>query len=120
MHQQTLALLRELESTLQRHSLWQTTPIDPSALNSRVPFCHDTMAFEQWLVDVCGNAELSEQQRQAKLLEWQVAPAARFSHPREEHLLPLHVCYGTAMRPCSDIYELSIANKQASMFLWNA
>ncbi|MCF7518111.1 class III extradiol ring-cleavage dioxygenase [Pseudoalteromonas sp. L21] len=78
------------------------------------------MAFEQWLVDVCGNAELSEQQRQAKLLEWQMAPAARFSHPREEHLLPLHVCYGTAMRPCSDIYELSIANKQASMFLWNA
>jgi uncharacterized protein YqcC (DUF446 family) len=49
MHQQTLALLRELESTLQRHSLWQTTPIDPSALNSSVPFCHDTMAFEQWL-----------------------------------------------------------------------
>jgi len=32
--------------------------------------------------------------------------------------LPLHVCYGAAMRPCSDIYELRIANKQASMFLW--
>ncbi|WP_417698713.1 DODA-type extradiol aromatic ring-opening family dioxygenase [Pseudoalteromonas lipolytica] len=77
------------------------------------------LAFEQWLVDVCGNTSLTEQQRHAKLLEWQMAPAARFNHPREEHLLPLHVCYGAASRPCSDIYELRIANKHASMFLWD-
>lgn len=49
MYQQTLALLRELQTTLQRHELWQTAAIDPAALNSSIPFCHDTMAFEQWL-----------------------------------------------------------------------
>lgn len=75
-------------------------------------------AFEQWLIDVCGDQQLTEQQRHQKLLDWQMAPAARYSHPREEHLLPLHVCYGAAMRPCSKTFELHIANKQASMYLW--
>ena len=29
-----------------------------------------------------------------RLVNWQEAPHARYVHPREEHLLPLQVCYG--------------------------
>ncbi|MBQ4831650.1 YqcC family protein [Pseudoalteromonas sp. MMG010] len=49
MHQQTHAYIVRLTSLLQQHKLWQTSPISPCALQSNVPFCHDTMAFEQWL-----------------------------------------------------------------------
>jgi len=35
-------------------------------------------------------------ERQRRLLDWQHAPSARLSHPREEHLLPLHVVAGAA------------------------
>lgn len=34
--------------------------------------------------------------RDAALLAWERAPAARESHPREEHLLPLMVAAGAA------------------------
>nr|WP_252731726.1 hypothetical protein [Psychrosphaera sp. F3M07] len=34
------------------------------------------------------------------LTHWHQAPAARYCQPREEHLLPLHVCYDLAQRPC--------------------
>jgi aromatic ring-opening dioxygenase catalytic subunit (LigB family) len=33
-------------------------------------------------------------QRDALFAEWQSAPYARFSHPREEHLAPLFVAAG--------------------------
>ena len=49
MYHQTQAYLTQLTALLKQHQLWQSEPIDPSALNSTVPFCHDTMAFEQWL-----------------------------------------------------------------------
>jgi aromatic ring-opening dioxygenase catalytic subunit (LigB family) len=35
-------------------------------------------------------------ERARALTEWAKAPAARFAHPREEHLLPLMVCAGAA------------------------
>lgn len=41
--------LAQLEDLLKQYQLWQNEPIDNYALNSTVPFCHDTMAFEQWL-----------------------------------------------------------------------
>lgn len=34
--------------------------------------------------------------RIAELAKWDRAPAARDAHPREEHLLPLHVVVGAA------------------------
>ena len=36
------------------------------------------------------------QQRLAKLVNWQHAPAARLAHPREDHLIPLMVVTGAA------------------------
>ncbi|MCP5159847.1 MAG: dioxygenase [Gammaproteobacteria bacterium] len=75
-------------------------------------------AFEQWLHDTCGNSEYSEEERTRRLNRWFEAPGARFCHPREEHLLPLHVCYGAALKPCSESLKLSIMHKESSMYVW--
>ena len=77
-------------------------------------------AFEAWLEDTCSNPGLSESERRNRLLNWGQAPGARFCHPREEHLLPLHVCYGATGRACSDSFQLRILGKLASMYLWRA
>jgi aromatic ring-opening dioxygenase catalytic subunit (LigB family) len=53
-------------------------------------------AFDEWLTDTLTSAGLTDVARQARLENWQAAPHGRFSHPREEHLLPLYVCFGAA------------------------
>jgi len=75
-------------------------------------------AFEQWLIDTCSSTSIDEQERGQRLENWQQAPFARYCHPREEHLLPLHVCYGVAKTACREYFELSIINKKSSMYLW--
>jgi 4,5-DOPA dioxygenase extradiol len=75
-------------------------------------------AFESWLLNTCSNPDINEAQRTQLLLNWQQAPFARYCHPREEHLLPLHVCYGLAHSACTEAFELKILNKKASMYLW--
>jgi len=49
--------------------------------------------FNDWLVDSCA---LAAPQRNQLLSDWERAPGARETHPREEHLLPLMVCAGAA------------------------
>lgn len=75
-------------------------------------------AFERWLVSTCSDKGISEDERTERFVAWESAPAARYCHPREEHLLPLHVCYGFAGAACSKAYELQILNKESSMYLW--
>lgn len=75
-------------------------------------------AFEYWLLKTCVDTDYSEAERQQLLVNWADAPGARFCHPREEHLLPLHVCYGLAQAPCTRHFSLEILNKKASMYLW--
>lgn len=75
-------------------------------------------SFEKWLQNVCADSELPEHRRRELLINWSDAPCARFCHPREEHLLPLHVCYGVSQTPCSELYEVTIMNKKSSMYLW--
>jgi len=50
-------------------------------------------AFDAWLD---GAVTSSAADRDAKLTAWSRAPSAREAHPREEHLLPLHVVAGAA------------------------
>ncbi len=76
------------------------------------------LEFEHWLIDTCANRDLEEGEREQRLVNWAQAPSARYCHPREEHLLPLHVCYGLAGRSCSEHFELEILNKKSSMYLW--
>jgi len=74
--------------------------------------------FEQWLINTCSNSDLDEAERISKLENWENAPFARYCHPREEHLLPLHVCYGVAKSACKKYVELNIFDKKSSFFLW--
>ncbi len=53
----------------------------------------DSQAFDTWLGDTC-TAEPAARSR--LLANWERAPSARASHPREEHLLPLMVVAGAA------------------------
>jgi len=75
-------------------------------------------AFEKWLQDVCAGDRYSEEMRRDLLVRWSEAPGARFCHPREEHLLPLHVCYGISQRRCMERFDLTVMNKMASMYMW--
>lgn len=77
-------------------------------------------AFEAWLIDTCASPLLDNAARRKRLVDWDKAPAARFCHPREEHLLPLHVCYGAAQSACNAFYELTILNKKSSIYLWSS
>ena len=42
-------LLLEIEAEMRRIDLWEDQPPAPQALQSLIPFCHDTLRFEQWL-----------------------------------------------------------------------
>jgi len=51
-------------------------------------------AFDAWLrASLLGTTPA---ERDAALLEWEHAPAARLAHPREDHLIPLMVAAGAA------------------------
>jgi aromatic ring-opening dioxygenase catalytic subunit (LigB family) len=50
----------------------------------------------RWLKQTM-SAGVSPEERRQRLENWErTAPHARFAHPREEHLLPLHVAIGAA------------------------
>lgn len=74
-------------------------------------------AFQNWLIEVCAGP-ISQSEREQFLIEWQKAPSARYCHPREEHLLPLHVCLGMADKPASTIFDDYILGKRGVAFLW--
>jgi len=74
-------------------------------------------AFQNWLIDCCTGA-LSESERERRLSAWEEAPHARYCHPREEHLLPLHVCAGMANKPARVIFDDNILGKRAVAFQW--
>lgn len=74
-------------------------------------------AFQNWLIEVC-TGSLSQAEREQRLLEWEKAPSARYCHPREEHLLPLHVCQGMADKPATVVFDDYILGKRGIAFLW--
>ena len=53
----------------------------------------ESLAFDNWLGE---SMMLEASKRDTQLVEWAKAPMARECHPREEHLLPLHVIAGAA------------------------
>lgn len=75
--------------------------------------------FESWLVGVMTSRQLSEKDRERKLINWLDAPGAKYCHPREEHLLPLHVCYGIAGAPADRVIEVEYMERTASMYVWS-
>lgn len=77
--------------------------------------------FNHWLVDTCSNKNLSYAERKALLQNWQQAPTARQCHPRPEHLLPLHVCFGISgseSAAAEVVFNKEVIGKSVSGFLW--
>ena len=54
----------------------------------------DAAQFDGWLRETLVESEPAR--RSERLLEWELAPAAREAHPQEDHLMPLHVVVGAA------------------------
>ncbi len=79
----------------------------------------ESMTFDRWLNEtVLSHTGATE----SALRGWATAPSARHCHPREEHLLPLHVCYGAAQAAgCSpiNIFRDVLLGAQVSGFLWD-
>ncbi|MGD8559061.1 MAG: class III extradiol ring-cleavage dioxygenase [Gammaproteobacteria bacterium] len=75
-------------------------------------------SFEHWLMETCSSESITEEERRQRLLHWDQAPGARYCHPRQEHLLPLHVCYGFARSPASEVFAFNIMGKKASAYRW--
>lgn len=75
-------------------------------------------AFEAWLRETCTSADFDETERTRRLVEWSQAPGAGWCHPREEHLLPLHVCYGAGAGPASQTFDDIVLQKRSSGYSW--
>jgi aromatic ring-opening dioxygenase catalytic subunit (LigB family) len=87
--------------------LWEG-PFQPDPAND---------AFQNWLIETC-TGPIAQSEREQRLIQWQKAPSARYCHPREEHLLPAHVCVGMADRPASLVFDDLILGKRSVAFLW--
>jgi len=77
-------------SGMTHHNL-QTMMKNMRGSNSTTPASE---RFDEWLTDVLTRA--TPETRERSLAVWDTAPDARRAHPREEHLLPLHVIVGAA------------------------
>ncbi len=75
-------------------------------------------AFDAWLERTCTSHELSEADRSASLAAWIDAPGARYNHPREEHLLPLHVCYGVGGGLATRSFDGRVLGKRVAGYQW--
>ena len=85
------------------------------------PDGHDLKAeaFNEWLIETCTSPGLQDEEREERLIHWEDAPHARYCHPREEHLLPLHVCYGMTQGPGKVVFDDQVIGKQTCSILWN-
>jgi aromatic ring-opening dioxygenase catalytic subunit (LigB family) len=73
--------------------------------------------FQEWLIETC-TTSIPFGERKNRLINWESAPNARYCHPREEHLLPLHVCAGLAGTTAEVIFDDHIAGVRSLAFQW--
>jgi aromatic ring-opening dioxygenase catalytic subunit (LigB family) len=90
------------------NAFFRTAPGTPDPQNE---------AFQDWLIETC-TGELDPAEREERLIHWEKAPFARYCHPREEHLLPLHVCAALAGEPAELIFNDRIIEKRSIGLLW--
>lgn len=73
--------------------------------------------FQEYLIQYC-TEEKYLNKRDETLIAWDKIPFARYCHPREEHLLPLHVCLGMTDKPGKLIFDDYILGKRSIALLW--
>jgi 4,5-DOPA dioxygenase extradiol len=80
---------------------------------------HDSAndAFQDWLIETCAGS-LPQAECRQRLIHWELAPHARYCHPREEHLLPLHVCMGMMDAPATVVFDDEILGKRSVALKW--
>lgn len=78
----------------------------------------DNEAFESWLNHAVTDPGIDEDERGRLLIGWADAPGARWCHPREEHLLPMHVCAGAGRGPARRVFDDTVLGKRSSGYLW--
>lgn len=88
---ESLAALRDeniliVATGMSFHNLRQFWSNDPAVSDA-------VQRFDDWLGET---VTVAPDERNARLVKWEHAPAARLCHPREEHLLPLMVAAGAA------------------------
>jgi len=74
--------------------------------------------FEDWLAQTCSDPDLELSEREQRLIEWDRAPEARYCHPREEHLLPLQVCFGMARTAATTVFQDVVSGFITSAYQW--
>jgi len=74
-------------------------------------------AFQNKLIEIC-ECKTSVSESEKALIRWEKLPFARYCHPREEHLLPLHVCFGLTEKKGNVIFDDNILGKRAISVLW--
>jgi aromatic ring-opening dioxygenase catalytic subunit (LigB family) len=79
-------------------------------------FTEPSEQFDTWLAD---SLILTGKAREDRLMAWETAPAARLSHPEEEHLLPVMVAAGAATGPGEKIYSELVLKTAISGFLFH-
>jgi aromatic ring-opening dioxygenase catalytic subunit (LigB family) len=84
--------------------------------SSNKPDPHNDL-FQDWLIDTC-TTPIPFDECKHRLINWEEAPSARYCHPREEHLLPLHVCAAIAEKPADLVFDDYILGKRSIALLW--
>jgi aromatic ring-opening dioxygenase catalytic subunit (LigB family) len=77
--------------------------------------------FASWLNETLTHPEFSVAEKEQRLIAWSNAPEAKFSHPREEHLLPLHICFGAASALTPDakqVFSGILLNTRITAYQW--
>jgi aromatic ring-opening dioxygenase catalytic subunit (LigB family) len=78
----------------------------------------DSVRFDAWLAETVG---LPPDIRGQRLTAWVAAPGGRTSHPREEHLLPLHVVAGAAGDDAGQrVFQDRVIGSRQSAFLFGS
>ncbi|GGC11661.1 dioxygenase [Novosphingobium endophyticum] len=79
-------------------------------------FAAPSRNFDRWLAE---SVALEPALRSQRLRMWSAAPSARLSHPREEHLLPIHVAAGAAEGIGECVYHEKIMKTVISGFMFS-
>lgn len=103
-----------LGSGMSYHNLSEMRSLQPVDENHN-------LLFHQWLYEACVAENLSKKERSRRLANWESAPYARECHPREEHLIPLQVCYGAAESKtpmAKEVFAGEIRSRRVTGLLW--